>query len=165
MNGSMRWLVINLCALLIACGDAERAAEGIPEEDSARERTVPRAQLPADSVRIGVPAPRDTTRPPGSVGAISESEIVVAMLSGRSIQLSRDTVPAGEVTVVVENKAEAHCNFEVSGQFSGRWRAPVAAGRVVQISMVLSRAPYQLYCASGGATAPPSPDTLRLVVR
>ncbi|MGH7552150.1 MAG: hypothetical protein ACREMQ_03885 [Longimicrobiales bacterium] len=158
-------LVLALVFSVFACrGDAGQDDAGVAEDS-----TVTPPPPPTDSLGMGVPAPRDTTRPPGSIGDVTDSEIVVATVDQNGIQLSRDTLPAGEITVVVENKAEAPCAMEVvSGPLGVRHLgAPVRRGSNLLMSMVLSRSPYYLFCTGGGSGSGPvaTRDSARLIVR
>lgn len=150
---SARWKSIGVFALVAAgaCGDAE------PADDTPRP-------LPPDSVSYGLPPSRNPDVPVGAVGSTMESEVVVATVEPDGIRLSRDTVPAGQVTVRVENRTDSACALELTSQFSGRHRtAPVRTGASVQMSMALARAPYRLYCLNPTGDTPA--DTLRLIVR
>lgn len=151
---------------LAGCGDAGNGGERAAEAPAAADSPAPRRS--SDSVQLGLPAPADTTRPPGSIGAsITEGEVVAAFIESGGIRLSRDTVSPGEITVVVENRAGAPCSFEITSRFAGRWAlGRVAPGGNAQMSMVLATAPYNVFCADesgGGARA--ARDTVRLIVR
>jgi hypothetical protein len=142
------------------CGDAGGSREG--EAESEEE------QPQRDSVALGLPTPRDTTRPAGSIGDVSDSEVVVATLEDGEIRLSRDTIPTGEVTVVIENRTDQPCALELGSEYTGRWRsAPVRPGGSHRMSMVLATAPHRLFCATvgSGAGGRASRDTVRLIVR
>jgi hypothetical protein len=156
-------LVLALLFSVVGCrGDA-----GQDETAAAVDSTV--TPPSSDSLGMVVPVPRDTTRPPGSVGEVTDSEIVIATVDQNGIRLSRDTLPAGEITVVVENKAEAPCAMEVTSQSLGvrHLGAPVRQGTNLLMSMVLSRSPYYLFCAGGGSGSGPvaTRDSARLIVR
>lgn len=159
------WLAVIVTGCVSACGDAaDRAGEtGAPAVADS-----PAPQSSEDSVRLGLPAPKDPTRPAGSIGAsITESEIVVAFIEGGGLRLSRDTVPSGEVTIMVENRAGAACAFEINSRFAGRWAfGRVGPGGTAQMSMVLATAPYNVFCAeASGSGARAVRDTVRLIVR
>lgn len=167
MNRIFAGTMVLATALAGACGDAGGNGEAL-DADTAVVTPPPPPPPAADSVGMGLPAPRDPNRPAGSLGAPGEGENVVATIEDEGIRLSRDTVPAGEVTVVVENRSTAPCALELSSQFYGRQRsAPVAPGGNLQMSMVLARAPYYFFCASGSGAAGEVTrrDSVRLVVR
>jgi hypothetical protein len=163
MLRNMTRFALILGVFTAACGDAD-SSDRAAEPDTTAAASSPAAD--ADSVKLGLPAPRDTSRPPGSVGTLADSEIVLATIAEGRIQLSRDTVPAGEVTVVVDNRGSAPCALEVRSHFAGRSRsAPVRPGGNMSMTMVLSTAPYQLYCADVAGSERAARDTVRLMVR
>ncbi len=168
MKGAYGALLLALTLAASACGDAGREPQEATEATEATDAAAAEsAEAAEDSIGLGLPTPRDPSRPAGSLGSIEDSEVVVATVEREGIRLSRETVPAGEVTVVVENRATHPCNLEVSSRNSGRWRTVSWPGGSAQMGMVLSRSPYYLYCAStrGEAGVVATRDTARLVVR
>jgi hypothetical protein len=167
MNRIRTGLTVLIIVLAGACGDAGGNGEAM-ETDTPTVTPPPPAPPAADSVGMGLPAPADPNRPAGSLGAPGEGASIAATIEDAGIRLSRDTVPAGEITVVIDNRSSSPCALELSSQFYGRQRAaPVAPGGSMQMSMVLARAPYYLFCAggSGAAGGTARRDSVRLVVR
>jgi hypothetical protein len=80
------------------------------------------------------------------LGTLDESARVIATISEWKVELSEDTVPAGEVTVAIENRGKKRHVIEVRSQYTGRWRSsPVPPGGVILLSMPLSASTYEVY--------------------
>ena len=130
---------------LAGCGDAV--------EDAVEETATPidtLEQEPPPPVQTGVrgfPTPRDSSRPAGTLGDVTEGSTVIATLEEWRIELSDDTLPVGQVTIAVENRGTMPHALEIVSEVGGRWRsAPVAPGGSIRMSMLLSNATHRIYC-------------------
>jgi hypothetical protein len=147
MNGrraSAFALTAILACGLSACGD--RGAS----DDAANTAETPvdekRDTIISEPELKGLPAPKDPSRSPGTLGTLEESVQVIATISEWKIELSDDTIPAGEVTVAIENRGTKRHVIEVRSQYTGRWRSsPVPPGGVIMLSMPLSGSTYEVY--------------------
>jgi uncharacterized cupredoxin-like copper-binding protein len=126
-------LLIPLLALSTACS-AER-----PED--AGEIATSSIEAPMDTTPAG------TSAPP-AVGTVNESAArnVSARLNEWRIELSRDSVSAGEITFLVTNGGTMEHAFEVEGEGIERETEHLAPGASATLSVELAPGRYQLYC-------------------
>jgi hypothetical protein len=129
---------------LSACGDRGASNDAANTADTS---AVEKKDTPASEPDVrGLPAPKDPNRSAGTLGTLDESARVIATISEWKVELSEDTVPAGEVTVAIENRGKKRHVIEVRSQYTGRWRSsPVPPGGVILLSMPLSAATYEVY--------------------
>lgn len=129
---------------LAACGgDAGDNGAAVPGEAAVDSGQPPIVR--SEDASGAVPAPRDSTRRPGSIGAAADATQVAATLSEFAIAVSPDTIPAGETTINIENRGERRHIIEVRHASRGRWRTtPIAPGTSVGLSMSLPTGVYEV---------------------
>lgn len=135
------WTVLGAVLLAIACGGGDAPAT----DEVADTAEVPEAKpdLPAER---GYPTER-TGGVAGVLGEQGDSEAVAVTITDGGLQLSRDSIGGGPVTVVIENKGTQRHVVEVFSEHYGRWRsAPIPPGGSASISMPLTYATYEVFC-------------------
>lgn len=129
--------------VLAACGDAAPAAD----EDAAEttEAAVP-APPPPPSGERGFEAEK-TGGVAGVLADNGDAELLAVTLTEWGVELSRDSIGGGPVTLVIENKGERTHTLEVRSEHYGRWRsAPIPPGGSASMSMPLQFATYEVFC-------------------
>lgn len=145
-NTRKKWILAVLLVVLAACGDAGDAREeaGARAADTAVSAEQP-PMISSQEASGGVAAPRDPTRRPGSIGSSADATQVAATLSEFAIEVTPDTIPAGETTINIENRGERRHIIEVRHASRGRWRTvPIAPGTSVGMSMSLPSGTYDV---------------------
>lgn len=122
----VRSLLISGTVLLIACG-------GEPDRSESSVDTLPAP---------GAPAPQPTTPVTAPAGASS----VDVTLAEWSVQLSRDSIPAGLISFRVRNTGTMPHRLEVEGNGEEIETEDLAAGSEITMTMNLAAGTYELYC-------------------
>lgn len=110
-------------------------------EDDVGEVATSSAAAPMDTTPAGTPAP-----PPAATVAESIAGNVTARLNEWRIELSRDTVRAGEVTFQVINRGTMPHALEVEGGGIEEETEPIAPGANATLSLDLAPGKYEIYC-------------------
>jgi hypothetical protein len=118
-----RLLIAGIVALLACGGDVESTADSAPPADT-----------PASA-----PAGQPTA-------AVSDASILDVTLAEWSVQLSRDSVPAGLVSLRVRNAGTMPHRLEVEGNGEEVETDDLAAGTEITMTMNLPAGTYELYC-------------------
>jgi hypothetical protein len=145
MRRSTFVIFMAVLSLAAACGDAGDAgnAGDAPVQVSPDSGQPP--VIRSEDAVGAVPAARDPSRRPGSIGAASDATQVAASLSEFAIAVSPDTIPAGETTFNIENRGERRHIIEVRHTSRGRWRTtPIAPGTSVGLTMALPAGTYEV---------------------
>jgi plastocyanin len=127
------WIVGLLATLatLAACGEPEDERDSLAVDADAAMDTTP----------AGTPAPP-------SVDVITEDQQrqVAVRLVEWAVEISADTVPAGEITFQVMNSGTLNHAFEVEGQGVEEETPIVQPGGTATLTVTLEPGTYQLYC-------------------
>ena len=120
----MRSLLIAGTAGLIACGGDVERTDNDP------------VTTPSDSALVAPPA----AQTPADLSGLDVT------LAEWNIQLSRDSVPAGLVSLRVRNGGTMPHRLEVEGNGEEVETEDLAAGAEITMTMSLSAGSYELYC-------------------
>lgn len=131
-------------ALFAACGDAgNQPPATTASEDSAAALTAAPAE--PETPFGWMPAPEDSSRPAGTIGDKDKAHQAVAVIKEWAIDVTPDTIPAGEVTIALENRGERPHAIEVRNERAGRWRSlPIPPGGTVTLTMPMAPANYEV---------------------
>lgn len=118
-------------ATLVACGEPEDERDSLAVDEDAAMDTTP----------AGTPAPP-------SVDVITEDQRrqVAVRLVEWAVEISSDTVPAGEITFQVMNSGTMNHAFEVEGQGVEEETPIVQPGGTATLTVSLEPGTYELYC-------------------
>lgn len=118
-------------AILAACGEPEDERDSLAVDEDAAMDTTP----------AGTPAPP-------SVDVITEDQRrqVAVRLVEWAVEISSDTVPAGEITFQVMNSGTMNHAFEVEGQGVEEETPIVQPGGTATLTVSLEPGTYELYC-------------------
>lgn len=135
--------VLLVAGLAAACGDSGNPP---PADSSAVDSAAQPAPPEEPAAPFGwMPASADSSRPAGTIGNSEDAFQVVAYLKEWEIQVSPDTIPAGEVTIAIENRGERPHAVEVRNDRAGRWRsAPIPPGGTVTMTMPMPPANFEI---------------------
>jgi len=129
-----------LATLLAACGDAgNRAAANAADSTPA---PAPEAVTP-----IGwMPPPADSNAAPvGTIGDGDKAFQVVAGLKEWSIELTPSDIPAGEVTIALENRGQRPHQIEIRSSRAGHWQsAAIPPGATVTMTQPMPPGSYDV---------------------
>ncbi|HSJ09704.1 MAG TPA: hypothetical protein VK928_07300 [Longimicrobiales bacterium] len=103
--------------------------------------------------------PAPTTPAPGPEAGV---ESLTATLTDTELTLSKDSVPAGAVTILVRNTGTAPHAFQVSGAGELWETDPVAPGTDVSMSLNLPIGEFTLSRSTADGTAAPGAARLRV---
>ncbi len=123
--------------LLAACGGGEDRAG----RSAATAGGAAAAPNPMDTTPEGTPAPPA----PGTVTESLERN-VTARLTEWAIGLSRDTVPAGDISIQVMNAGTRPHALEVEGRGIERETQLITPGGTTTLTVRLEPGTYEVYC-------------------
>jgi|GEM_PF-1561801 len=129
--------IVLTLALLAACGGGDDRAG----RDPATAGGPAVAAGPMDTTPEGTPAP-----PAPATVAESLERNVTARLTEWAIGLSRDTVPAGDVSIQVMNAGTRPHALEVEGRGIERETQPIAPGATATLTVRLEPGTYEVSC-------------------
>lgn len=139
--GRMKWAgALAVCLLSAACAG----------DDTAEEQELPGAETQAPAGTPAAPAPAEAAL-----------ESLTATLSETQLTLSKDSVPAGPVTILVRNSGTAPHALRVEGGGENWETDPVAPGTDVSMSLNLTNGQYTVSRA-GAAAGQASSTRLRV---
>lgn len=135
--------IMLLTAFVAACGDASEQNSTTQADQTAAAQAAPASE--PETPYGWMPAPEDTSRRAGSIGEAADAAQVVAVLKEWEIDVSPDTIQAGEVTISFQNRGERPHAVEVRNERAGRWRSmPVPPGGTVALTMPLAPANFEI---------------------
>ncbi|HET7275884.1 MAG TPA: cupredoxin domain-containing protein [Longimicrobiaceae bacterium] len=135
-------IVIELSILLTALIAFTACADSAPAEDDGIGAN-PGAVM--DTTPAGTPAP-----PSPAVVQEDQARTVTARLFEWEIELSRDTVPAGEITFTAMNTGTMEHALEVEGPGVEEETEPIPPGETATLTVTLEPGSYEVYCPITG---------------
>ena len=136
--------LVFVAVLLAACGDAGNRSAATDDSPDSTARPAPPAE--PQTPYGWMPPSGDSARPAGTIGDKEQAHQVVALLKEWEIDVSPDTIQAGEVTIALENRGERPHTIEVRSVRSGRWRSlPIPPGGAVTMTMAMAPANYEVF--------------------
>lgn len=122
-------------AALPGCGQPDDDLDGMAVDRDAAMDTTP----------AGTPAP-----PSPDVIAEDQERVVSVNLREWTVELSRPTVPAGEVTFEAMNTGTVEHALEVEGEGVEEETAPIPPGGTATLTVTLGPGTYEVYCPVTG---------------
>ncbi len=129
-----------LCALIISTALLSACADSAEEENMGAN---PGSAM--DTTPAGTPAP-----PSPAVIEDDQEQTVTAQLNEWTIDLSRESVPAGEITFTAVNTGTMEHALEVEGQGVEEVTEPIAPGESATLTVMLQPGTYVIYCPVTG---------------
>jgi uncharacterized cupredoxin-like copper-binding protein len=118
-------------APLAACGQPDDELDGMAVDEDAAMDTTP----------AGTPAP-----PSPAAIADDQTRVISVELREWAVELSRDTVPAGEMTFQAMNAGTMEHALEVEGQGVEQETEHIAPGGTATLTVRLRPGTYEVYC-------------------